>query len=313
MNGKIAIIGAGFVGSSAAYAIALSGIASEMVLIDVAKEKAKGEAMDINHGLQFMKDIKIRSGDMDEVKGADIVVMTAGLARKPGETRLDLVKKNTDLLRGSILPELKKYYDGSVVLAVANPVDVLAYFIQKDLGIPTGRLISSGTNLDTMRLRFRLSELLNISTKSINAYILGEHGDSSFTAWSSASISGMKLDGYVKSLDYTFDDAAKDQIIQEVRAGGSDVIKAKGATYYAIAVSIATVCRAILFDEKAVFPLGTMMEGMYGVKDVVISLPSVVGKNGVEKVLDIGLTDAEVAAFKQSAQVLIDTIKDVEG
>ena len=160
--------------------------------------------------------------------------------------------------------------------------------------------------------RFRLSELLNISTKSINAYILGEHGDSSFTAWSSASVSGLKLDGYAKSLDFTFDDAAKDQIIQEVRAGGGEVIKAKGATYYAIAVSIATVCRAILFDEKAIFPLGTMMEGMYGVKDVVISLPSVVGKDGVEKVLDIGLTDDEIEAFKKSAQVLIDTIKEVE-
>ena len=313
MSGKIAIIGAGFVGSSTAYAIALSGMASEIVLIDVVKDKAKCEAMDINHGLQFMQDVKIKDGDMDEIRGADIVVMTAGLARKPGETRLDLAKKNVELLRGSVLPEMKAHYDGAVVVNVSNPVDILAYLFQKEMGLPTGKLISAGTNLDTMRLCFNLSERLHVSTKSIHAYILGEHGDSLFAAWSSASVGGLKLDGYAKSLDFTFDDAAKAQIVQEVRTGGADVIKGKGATYFAIAVSVAAICRAILFDEKAVLPLGTMMEGMYGVEDVVISLPSVVGRNGVEKVLDIGLSDAEIELFRESAQVLKNTIRDIEG
>jgi len=311
MSSKIAMIGAGFVGAAASYAIALSGITSDLVLIDVLKEKAMGEALDIGHTLQFIKDMKIRSGDMDEISDADIIVITAGTARKPGETRLDLLKRNVGILRNSIIPEMKKHYKDSIILVVANPVDILAYFTQKDMGLPTGKVISSGTNLDTMRLVYRLSEVMGVSTKSITAYILGEHGESAFAAWSSANVAGRKLSGELKEFGVTFDDASKDQIMVDVKNGGASIIKNKGATYYGIGVSIVAICRGILFDEKVVLPVGTMMDGLYGVTDVNVSMPSVIGRRGVEKVVDIGLSDAEAALFRKSADVLKQSIKEV--
>ena len=273
MNSKIAIIGAGFVGSSAAYAIPLAGIARELVLIDIMKEKAAAEVLDINDGIQFMHDIKIKSGDMDAIADADIIVITAGLARKPGETRLDLIKKNTDIFKNSIIPELKKHYKGGIIFVVANPVDILTYHVIKEMNLPKGKVFGAGTNLDTMRLVYRLSEILGVSTKSINGYVLGEHGDSSFVTWNTMNVGGIKLDGNVKAFNHNFDQAEKERIEKEMRAGGATVIKGKGATYYAIAISIVTICKAVLFDEKLVLPVGIMMDGLYGVNDIVVSLP----------------------------------------
>jgi len=306
-KGKIVVIGAGFVGASAASAICMSGIASELVLIDVQKEKAFGEALDLNHGLSIMGQMSIRDGGYEEVAGADIIVLTAGANRKPGETRLDLARKNVGIVR-TIIPEIMKYYDGAIILVVSNPVDVIAYLVQKETGIPAHKVISSGTLLDSSRLKYEIGNLCKVDIANINSLFIGEHGDSAVPLWSSASIAGEKLDDYLGKNNLTID---KEALYLQVQQAGATVIKAKGATYYGIGLCVTRICEAILKNQNTILPVGSLMNGTFGISDVVFSIPSIVNANGIEKVLEISLTEKELELLKASAATLKETIKEV--
>ncbi len=310
MGFKVAIIGAGFVGASAAYAMSINNLVSELVLIDVNKEKAYGEALDISHGLSFAGNMTIYSGDYSDVKDCDVIVVTAGAARKPGETRLDLAKKNTMIMK-SIVTELMKHYNTGVIVSVSNPVDVLAYMTQKWSGLPANKVIGSGTVLDSARLRTHISQALDVDIANVHGYIIGEHGDSQLPLWSASHIAGIPFDEYVKINGLNID---KDALFSEVKAAGATIIKNKGATYFGIALSINRIVESILKDFNTIMPVGTVLDGQYGLKDVLVNVPTIVGGNGAEKVLELNITDAELQLLKHSAQqvrAVIDEVKDL--
>ncbi|EPR14322.1 L-lactate dehydrogenase [Ruminiclostridium papyrosolvens] len=310
MGFKVAIIGAGFVGASAAYAMSINNLVSELVLIDVNKEKAYGEALDISHGLSFAGNMTVYSGDYSDVKDCDVIVVTAGAARKPGETRLDLAKKNTMIMK-SIVTELMKHYNTGVIVSVSNPVDVLAYMTQKWSGLPANKVIGSGTVLDSARLRTHISQALDVDIANVHGYIVGEHGDSQLPLWSATNIAGIPFDEYVKINGLNID---KDALFSEVKVAGATIIKNKGATYYGIALSINRIVESILKDFNTIMPVGTVLDGQYGLKDVLVNVPTIVGGNGAEKVLELNISDAELQLLKHSAEqvrAVIDEIKDI--
>jgi len=282
-------------------------IASELVLIDVNKEKAYGEALDLNHGLSMMGQMSIHDGGYEEVKGADIIVLTAGANRKPGETRLDLARKNVGIVR-TIIPEIMKHYDGAIILVVSNPVDVITYLVQKETGIPARKVISSGTLLDSSRLRYELSNLCNVDIGNVNAQFIGEHGDSAVPLWSTASIAGEILDDYLALNNIELN---KEEMYLKVQQAGATVIKNKGATYYGIALCVTRICEAIMKNQNTILPVGSLMDGTFGISDVVFSIPSIVNAHGVEKVLEIKMTDEEMALLKLSAEKLKETLAEV--
>lgn len=310
MGYKVAIIGAGFVGASAAYAMSINNLVSELVLIDVNREKAYGEALDISHGLSFAGHMNVYSGDYADVKDCDVIVVTAGAARKPGETRLDLAKKNTAIMK-SIVTELMKYYNKGVIVSVSNPVDVLAYMTQKWSGLPASKVIGSGTVLDSARFRTHISQALNVDIANVHGYIMGEHGDSQLPVWSQTHIAGTQFDDYVKANGLSIN---KDELFSEVKAAGATIIKNKGATYYGIALSINRIVESILKDFNTIMPVGTVLDGQYGVKDVLLNVPTIVGGSGAEKVLELNITDAELQLLKDSAEkvrAVINEVKDI--
>lgn len=302
---KVAIIGSGFVGASAAFAMAHNGLANEVVLIDVNKEKAFGEAMDINHGISYLGQMKIYSGDYSDVKDCDAIVVTAGANRKVGETRLDLAKKNVAIAK-DITTSIMQHYNGGVFVIVSNPVDVLTYMIQKWTGLPTGKVIGSGTNLDSARFRYFISEKLGVDVKNVHGYMIGEHGDSQIPFWSATHVAGKKLDD-LKLLD----EQVKEEIVKEVRQAGATIIKNKGATYYAIAITINRIVESILKNQSTIMPVGTVLNGQYGVSDVAMSLPCVVNHEGVERLFDIEMTEEEVKGFKASAEAVKAVLDEV--
>jgi len=307
---KVAIIGAGFVGASAAFAMSINNLVSELVLIDVNKEKAYGEALDISHGLSFAGEMTVYSGDYSDVKDCDVIVITAGAGRKPGETRLDLAKKNTSIMKG-IITEVMKYYNQGVILSVSNPVDVLAYMTQKWSGLPASKVIGSGTVLDSARLRTHISQALHVDIANVHGYIIGEHGDSQFPLWSATHIAGTQFDEYIKSNGISID---KETLFSEVKAAGGTIIKNKGATYYGIALSINRIVESILKDFNTIMPVGTVLDGQYGIKDVLINVPTIVGGNGAEKVLELNISDAELKLLRYSAEqvkAVINEVKDI--
>ncbi len=301
-KGKVAIIGSGLVGSSAAFALAMSGLASEIVLIDVNRERAFGEAMDLNHGIAFMGQMSISSGDYSDIAGADIIIITAGAARKPGETRLDLAKKNVGIVK-SFLPDVMKYYTGGVLLVVSNPVDVITYIVQKETGLPVGKVVGSGTVLDSARFRYLIGEAFEVDVKNVHGYIIGEHGDSEVAAWSATHIAGKKID------DSKID---KNQILENVRTAGAQIIKTKGATHYGIAVSVVRICEAILKDQNSIITVGSVIQGNYGINDVALALPSVVNIEGIKSIYDLPLTEEEVSDLRISAEKIKEVLKAVE-
>ncbi|HQA58238.1 MAG TPA: L-lactate dehydrogenase [Acetivibrio sp.] len=310
---KVAIIGSGFVGSSIAFAMALKQTVNEIVLIDVNKEKAMGEAMDISHGLPFMGQMSIYSGDYSDVKDCDVIVVTAGANRKPGETRLDLAKKNVSIAK-SITTEVMKYYNHGVILVVSNPVDIITYMIQKWSGLPNGKVMGSGTVLDSIRFRYLLSEKLNVDVKNIHGYIIGEHGDSQLPLWSATHVAGKDINEYCISPNSPFTEADKPIIAEEVKKAGATIIKNKGATYYAIAVTVDSIIETLLKNQNTIRTVGSVINGPYGIHDVAISLPSIVNSEGVQEVLELNLTDEErVALMASVAQVksVLDEVKDM--
>lgn len=295
---KVAIVGTGCVGSTAAYAMMLDGVVSEIALIDIKKDKAEGEALDLRHGMQFTKSAKIWAGDSFElVKDANIVVLCAGVAQKPGgETRLDLLSTNVKIFK-EIIPKIVAHNKDCILLIVTNPLDVLTYVTWKLSGFPSCRVFGTGTVLDSSRLRYLMGRYFKISPKDITAYVLGEHGDTEFVWWSGANVAGIPITEFKN-----YSQAAMDKIYQNVKNAAYEVINKKGATYYAIALVIAKIVRAILTDQFRVMTVSTVIENYHGVSDVCLSIPTVVRKSGICETFDISLNDAEEELFARSAE-----------
>ena len=300
---KVAVIGCGFVGAACSFSLMQSGLFSEMVLIDSDPAKAEGEALDIGHGVPFAKPIKIYAGDYDDIKNASLIVITAGANQKPGETRLDLVKKNISIFK-SIIPEIKKRNFRGILLIVANPVDILTTVAQKLSGLPENRVFGSGTVLDTARLKSELGANLNVDPRSVHAFIIGEHGDSEIAAWSSANVSGIPLHKFCEMRGRINHAEAIQKIAADVKNSAYEIIKRKKATYYGIAMSVKRICEAIVRDEKSILPVSSMMHGEYGIEGVSLSMPAIVGKDGVETLVPLQLSETEQADLQKSAKTL---------
>ena len=309
---KVVVIGAGNVGATIAYTLTVQHAASEIVIIDVAKDKAIGEVDDIKHGLCFLGEANIYAGDYSDVKGADLIVMTAGAGRKPGETRLDLANKNVSIAK-SCTTEIMKHYDGGAILVVANPVDILTYMVAKWTGLPSGRVFGSGTSLDSVRFRSILSDLTDIDVANVHGYILGEHGDSQFAAWSHTHVAGMPIDSYCKKENITLDAAAKADIEERVKKSGANIISRKGATFYGVSACVASLTNSVLHNRSTIRTVGTVLTGQFGIDGIALSLPSVVYGGGVKDVLTPELTEEELNALRRSAdacRAVLDQVKD---
>ncbi len=303
---KAVIVGAGQVGATTAYTLLISGLLSELVLIDVNRDKALGEAMDIAHGMPLCPPAEVRLGDYEDCRGAEIVILTAGLNQKPGETRLDLIKKNRSVFQ-SIVPQVVRYAPDAILLVVTNPVDVLTLETLRLSGLPAERVIGSGTVLDTSRLRYLLSRHTGVDPRNVHAFVLGEHGDSEFAAWSSMRIGGMTLHEFCQgcgTCDASLTDVAQAQFEAEVRRAAYTIIDLKGATYYAVALAVRRIVQAILRDEHSILTVSSLLTGQYGLNDVCLSLPCVVCAKGIERILPIPLNDDELHSLKLCAQAV---------
>ncbi|MBE6687334.1 MAG: L-lactate dehydrogenase [Ruminococcaceae bacterium] len=313
---KITIIGSGSVGSTIAYTMVVQGIASEIVMIDINGEKAEGEALDIRQGIPFCSPATVYAGSYVDAKGSDIVVITSGIPRKAGQSRLDLAQINVDMIK-NVSKEITKYAPDAIYVLVSNPVDILTYAFHKYSEIPEERIIGSGTILDTARLRARIAEYYNISQKNVHAYVLGEHGDSCFIPWSLANVSNVPAKDFgnsVKELgSRNIYPAFKEEDIEEyVRKSGASVIQRKGATFYAVSISVCHVCKCILSGIDTTMTVSTMMHGEYGIDDVCLSLLNVVGNKGVQSKVILPMTDGEIAALHNSANCLKNIINNVK-
>lgn len=300
---KVAVIGCGFVGAASAFALMQSGLFSEMVLLDSDKSKAEGEAMDISHGEAYARPMKIYAGDYSDIKDAAVIIITAGANQKPGETRLDLVQRNVGIFK-KIIPEIKKLNYQGIILVVTNPVDILTYTTLKLSGLPESRVLGSGTVLDTARFREILGNHLNVDSRSVHAFIVGEHGDSEIAVWSTANVAGVPIQKFCSMRGVHNHEEHMRQIAAEVKESAYEIIKRKKATYYGIAMAVKRICEAIVRDEKSVLPVSNLMHGAYGISDITLSMPAVVGKDGVELQMPISLDGNEALALKESADIL---------
>lgn len=311
---KISIIGTGSVGSTIAYTLTVMGLASEIVMIDINNEKAMGEALDIRQGTPFCGACSIYAGDYRDAVNSDIVILTSGIARKPGQTRLELAQTNVNITK-SIIPEITKYAPNATYVIVSNPVDILTYTFHKYSGVPENRIIGSGTILDTARLRARLAEYYNINQSNVHAYVFGEHGDSSFIPWSVANISNVPIKECQKLLTtpgLQTPELDFDEVAQYVRKSGGRVIQRKGATFYAVSVSVCHICKCLLSGIDTTMTVSTMMHGEYGIDDVCLSTLNMIGSNGVRGKVNISLTDEEIKLLRNSAATLKDVISNLE-
>ena len=300
---KAAIIGCGYVGAASAFALMQSGMLSELVLLDVNRQKAEGEALDISHGLPFARPMDIHTGGYDEMTDAAVVIITAGANQKPGETRIDLARKNVDVFK-SIMAEIRSRRFRGILLVVANPVDLLTQIALRYSGLPEGRVMGSGTVLDTARLKYLLGEHLRVDSRSVHAFMIGEHGDSEIAVWSSASVSGVPIHDFCKMRGYANHQEAMQRIAWGVKNSAYEIIEKKQATYYGVAMSVRRICEAIIRDEKSILPVSGMLHGQFGVDGVALSMPAIVGKDGIEGRVPIQLNAAEAQAFRQSAEKL---------
>lgn len=298
---KCGVIGVGFVGATCAYTLAVSGLFSEVVLVDMNHKKAEGEAADINHGVSFAKPCFVRAGAYADLAECGLIIIAAGANQKPGETRIELLSRNRIIL-SSIMEQLTAVNKDAVLLIVSNPVDVLTCMAQQLSGLPAGHVIGSGTVLDTARLKYLVGQKLGVDSRNVHAFIIGEHGDSELAVWSSANISGVDLDDYCRITGVTDPAAMLHQIYANVRDAAYAIIESKGATYYGIGMAVRRIAEAIVRDERSVLPVSSMIQGHYGVDGICLGLPSIVGKNGVEAVLDIPLSTEELGRLQSSAQ-----------
>lgn len=311
---KISIIGTGSVGSTIAYTLTVMGIASEIVMIDINNERALGEALDIRQGTPFCSACSVYAGDYHDAEGSNIVIITSGIARKPGQSRLELAQTNVDITK-SIIPEITKHAPDAIYIVVSNPVDVLTYTFCKRSGLPESRIIGSGTILDTARLRSRISEYYSINQSNVHAYVFGEHGDSSFIPWSVANISNVPIsesDKLAVSNGIKVPKLEYEDVEQYVRKSGARVIERKGATFYAVSASVCHICKCILTGIDTTMTVSTMMHGEYGIEDVALSVLNIVGKDGVRSRVLMSLTNEEVEKLRRSAETLKDVIKNLD-
>ena len=300
---KAAIIGCGFVGTSIAFSLVQKGIFSELVLIDANEKKAEGEAMDLSHGLPFTKPMEIKAGGYEDIADCAMIIITAGANQKPGETRLDLVHKNVEIYK-SIIPKIVEKNQEATLLIVSNPVDIMTYVALKLSGYPSHKVIGSGTVLDTARLKYLLSRHLDVDSRSIHAFIIGEHGDSELAVWSAAKVSGIPLNHFCELRGYFDHMESMDRIYQSVRDSAYEIIEKKGATYYGVAMAVCRIAESVIRNEHSIMPISVYLDGLYGLHDICLSIPTVVGQEGAEKVLDIPLDLMEMGKLVYSAEEL---------
>ena len=310
---KITIIGTGAVGSTIAYTLATQGIATDILLIDIAKEKAEGEALDILQAATYTHPFSIKSGEYADAVGSDIVILTSGVARKPGQSRLDLAQTNVNILK-IVAKEIVKHAPDATYIIVSNPVDILTYVFNKISGIPESRIIGSGTILDTARLRSRISEYYGVNQKNVHAYVLGEHGDSAFVPWSIANISNVPIEQYKDAVVSTqlLPEFNREEVENYMRKSGGRVIQRKGATFYAVSMSVCHICKCLISGIDTTMTVSTMMHGEYGIDDVCLSVLNIVGEKGVSTKVLLPLNDDEIKALQHSANCLKEIINNIE-
>lgn len=309
-RGKVAVIGSGLVGSTTAYTLMLGGLFSEIVIIDINKDKAEGDALDIAHGVSFVKPVNVYAGDYTDCKDADIIIITAGVAQKEGETRTDLLKRNIEVLKSIINGISAHAPDDVILLTVTNPVDILTYATYKLSSLPKNRVIGSGTVLDTSRLKYMISKRTGIDARNCHTYIIGEHGDSEVAAWSITNIGGMSMNEfcrYTKKCDLN----DLDDMYLRVKNSAYEIIEKKGATYYAIATAVHRICECIAGDENSILTVSSIFDGQYGIKDVALSVPTKLGGDGVENILEVPFSKEELKGLLNSAETLRALIKEI--
>ena len=307
---KVAVIGCGFVGASIAFSLMQKGLFSELVLIDSNTAKAHGEAMDLSHGLPYTASMDIYAGSYDDIADSALIIITAGANQKPGETRLDLIGKNVGILR-AILPQITSRGFEGILLIVSNPVDVLTYAAQRISGYPAHRVIGSGTVLDTARLKYLLSRHLGVDGRSVHAVVIGEHGDSELAAWSSATVSGVPINTFCEMRGHFNHDEATERIAENVKNSAYEIIAKKKATYFGVAMAVRRICEAIIRDEKSILPVSNLMHGEFGISDISLSMPAIVGAHGVENRIPITLDEEETEKLQSSAGTLKKIIEEV--
>jgi L-lactate dehydrogenase len=308
---KCAVIGCGYVGATCAFSLVQSSLFSELVLIDYDHEKAIGEAMDLNHGLPFVEPMNIYAGSYSDLSDCYLIIIAAGGGQKPNQKRLDLVKQNSAIMK-SIVTEIIKFNSDGIILVVSNPVDILTYVAMKASGFPSSRVLGSGTVLDTSRLKYLLGGHLGVDSRSVHAFIIGEHGDSELPVWSSANVSGIDLDGFCCSVDGKCSKQDLDDIYSSVRNSAYEIIKRKGATYYAIGLAVTRIAQCIVKNQHSVLPVSCLVNNHYGLNDVYMGIPAIVGSKGVEKVLDIPLNKEEQQSLEKSAKLLKEIISQLD-
>jgi L-lactate dehydrogenase len=306
---KVAIVGAGNVGATFAYALMMSGLANDVPIIDRTPEKARAHVMDLNHGMMFVPPTRIYEGNFSDCRDADLVVVTAGKPQQPGESRIDLADKNTEIFR-SIIPEIARYNPRNLLI-VSNPVDILTYAALKFSGMTMNRVLGSGTVLDTARFRYLLSRHCGVSPRNVHAYILGEHGDSEVPIWSNARIGGVPLRRYCPSCDRECAAGELDEIFSRVKNAAYEIIRGKGSTYYAIGLALVDIAASILRNESNILTVSTLVDGFYGVRDVCLSIPMLVNKNGVAQTVNIELDEVEAGQLRSSAEYLKSVIREL--
>lgn len=305
---KVVLIGTGFVGMSMAYSILNTGGIDELVLIDINKEKTIGEAMDLSHGLPYAPDrIDIKAGEYTDCKDANIVVITAGIPQKPGQSRLELAKTNVQVMKDITKQVVDSGFNGIFIVA-SNPVDLMTYVVQKQSGFPTRKVIGSGTVLDTARLRYLIGDYLNVSTKNVHAYIMGEHGDSSFVPWTHCFVGCKSIIDIIKDRNGCLEDL--DKIHKEVKNAAYEIIEKKKATYYAIGMSLNRLIRAVIKNENAILTVSAYLDGEYGQKDIYVGVPAIINNHGVQEILELKLTDQEQRKFNHSCDILREMRKE---
>ncbi|MBN1286852.1 MAG: L-lactate dehydrogenase [Anaerolineae bacterium] len=311
---KVGIVGSGLVGSTSAYAMVMKGIGREIVLVDINMDRAKAEAADILHAVAFAHPIQIAAGDYAALAGANVVVITAGIPRKPGDSRLDLLKRNAGIFE-QMVPEILKYAPGAALVVVSNPVDIMTHLsarIAERLGVPKTRVVGSGTTLDTARFRAVLGGFLGVDPQHVHGYVIGEHGDSEMIPWSQVRVGTVAVDEYCLQEGLCLDDAVKADIEKRVRYAGADIIKGKGATHFGIGSAVSEVVATILYDRRAILSVGSHIDEIEGIRDVTVSTPCIVSGRGIVTRLEVELDGVEREQFRASIQVVRDAIAQLD-
>jgi L-lactate dehydrogenase len=306
-SSKIAIVGVGRVGATFAYTLILRGLVSEIALIDLDVERAKGEAMDLGHSAPLSSPVRVCAGSYEQCAEAEIVMIAAGVAQREGESRLDLLKRNAEVFE-KVVPRVVESNPGAILLIATNPVDIMSFVAWKLSGLPSERVIGAGTVLDTARFRYLLSQHLSVDPRNIHAYVIGEHGDSEVAVWSRATVAGIPLDEYCRRTGCRITTKFRDAVEQDTRNAAYEIIERKGATYYAVATALLRISESILLDQQSILPVSTLVPAEYGLGEVYLSLPSVLGRRGVTRTLEIPLSESEAEAIHRSAEILNETL-----